>query len=250
MGIVVVLPQRETAHQLEADVVVRLPVQQTGEREGVFHGKIVEALFAGQAVHLPQHPRIEPTGPPADVAGHERISLEGPGAERWPVGAGHDVHPTVMPGLTGHLRHQEAVHIHGLLFREGEDPVAQMDHRFFLGRARSAGYGRERGQQKQSSHTPKIRNKRKNPHITSQVSLLKTLLIKFFYVSLHPQNSGKETPEALGKNLIYLFTNIYAYYSTVGPQRTRAARSEEQVSCAGCLPSEAWRVPSCLHDDS
>ena len=32
---------------------------------------------------------------------------------------------------------------------------------------------------------------------------------------MHPQNSGKETPEALGKNLIYLFTNIYAYYSGV-----------------------------------
>ena len=80
LGMTVADHLSERAHQLEADVVVRLPVQQTGEREGVFHGKIVEALFAGQAVHLPQHPRIEAAGPPADVAGHEGVALEGAGA--------------------------------------------------------------------------------------------------------------------------------------------------------------------------
>ena len=135
----------ERGHQLEADVVVRLAVQPAGKGKGVPHGESHEPGIFRLLENLPQHPRVEPAGPPAEVAGHEGVTLEGAGAEpvaRWPVGAGHDG--------------KEAVHIHGLHLREREHAFVQLVHRLFVRGARSARDGRECGEQKQASHRPKI----------------------------------------------------------------------------------------------
>ena len=149
-------PSPETGHQLEANVVVGLVVQELGERQGVLHGQLPEKRIGRFPVDLPQHPGIESAAPPVDVRRDQFPVLEVPGAARWPVGAGHDG--------------KEAVHINGLHLCVREHALAQLGHRFLLRGARSARNGREGGQQKQSSHTSKIRNKRKIRTLHAEVA--------------------------------------------------------------------------------
>ena len=50
------------------------------------------------------------------------------------------------------------------------------------------------------------------------------------------------------KHINNLFTNIYAYNSTISSQRTRGYRREEQISRVGCLSSEKRRMRTCVHN--
>ena len=117
-------PPVEAAHQLEADVVVRFPLQEGSQRQGMLHGERADRGIPCLPVNLPQAPRIEPAAPPSGVGGYKGIPLECPGTP--PLG-------------------QDAVQIHGLHLREGKHPGAEFLHGFLL-RGAAAGEGRSQGE--------------------------------------------------------------------------------------------------------
>ena len=76
--------------------------------------------------------------------------------------------------------------------------------------------------------------------IEIQRFLIKLLINKKLFVYLQPPKCGV-------MNINYLFTNIYAYNSTISSQRTRGHCREEQVSRVGCLSSEKRSMRTCVH---
>ena len=76
--------------------------------------------------------------------------------------------------------------------------------------------------------------------IEIQRFLIKLLINKKLFVYLQPPKYGV-------KNINHLFTNIYAYNSTISSQRTRGYRREEQISRVGCLSSEKRSMRTCVH---
>ena len=76
--------------------------------------------------------------------------------------------------------------------------------------------------------------------IEIQRFLIKLLINKKLFVYLQPPKCGV-------MNINYLFTNIYAYNSTISSQGTRGHCREEQVSRVGCLSSEKRSMRTCVH---
>jgi hypothetical protein len=87
------------------------------------------------------------------------------------------------------------------------------------------------------------RQARHSPALTGETVLSQYFAFYgFFRIFAAPKNRGLF--------IIYLLTIIYANNSTIGSQRTRGYRSQVEISCVGCLSSEAWRMPESLYDDS